>query len=95
MNVTASADDLTRGYEALRAEALGKLPVVTPRGRAVLLHRGLVAWMRALPPTTPIQTGRSVVGDAPTTVAAGVRRELVDVLTAMALGAGRRWGHAA
>ena len=94
MTVTASAEDLSRGYEALRAEALGRLPAITPRGRAVLLGKGLVAWMRALPPVTPApRTGRSPV-DAPAVVAAGVRRELVDVLTAMALGSGRRWGHA-
>ena len=93
MTITASADDLAQGYEALRAEALGRLSAITPRGRAVLLHRGLVAWMRALPPATPApRAGRSI--DAPAIVAAGVRRELVDVLTAMALGSGRRWCHA-
>jgi hypothetical protein len=93
MSVTASAEDLTRGYEALRAEAVGTLPAITPRGRAVLLHRGLVAWMRALPPATPApRAGRSI--DALAVVAAGLRRELVDVLTAMALWSGRGWGHA-
>jgi hypothetical protein len=94
MNVTASAEDLARGYEALRAEALGTSPTITPRGRAVLLGKGLVAWMRALPPTTPARrAGRSPI-DAPALTSSGVRAELVDVLTAMALGAGRRWGHA-
>jgi len=91
MTITASADDLVRAYEALRADALGKLSVVTPRGRAVLIHRGLVAWMRALPPSRPApRPGRSPI-DAPGLTSAGVRRELVDVLTAMALGSGRRW----
>lgn len=90
MTITASAEDLARGYEALRAEAVGRPPATTPRGRAVLTRGGLVAWMRALPPTTPIRTGRSPI-DAPAVVAAGVRRELVDVLTAMAIGSGRRW----
>jgi hypothetical protein len=91
MTITATAEDLARGYEALRAEAVGTLPVVTPRGRVVLLRGGLVAWMRALPPTTPApRAGRPPI-DAPAAVAAGVRRELVDVLTAMALGSGRSW----
>lgn len=94
MTISASAEDLARGYEALRAEALGRPPAITPRGRAVLLDKGLVAWMRALPPSTPaVRAGRPLT-DAPATVAAGVRRELVDVLTAMALGSGRGWGHA-
>jgi hypothetical protein len=94
MTVTASAADLARGYEALRAEAVGTLPAITPRGRAVLLRAGLAAWMRALPPTTPAPRPARSPMDAPAIAAAGARRELVDVLTAMALGPGRRWGHA-
>jgi hypothetical protein len=91
VNIVASVDDLTRGYEALRAEAVGELPGVPPRGRAVLLHAGLVAWMRALPPLTPApRPGRSRI-DAPAMTPAGMHGELVSVLAGMALRAGRRW----
>jgi hypothetical protein len=94
VTVTASADDLVRGYEALRAEAVGQRLAISPRGRAVLLHAGLVAWMRALPPTTPaVRTGRPPA-NTPEMAPAGVHRELVDVLTAMALGSGRGWSRA-
>jgi len=50
MTITASAADLTDAYEALRAQAVGEMPGVTPRGRAVLVGAGLAAWMAALPP---------------------------------------------
>jgi hypothetical protein len=94
MSVVASADELARGYEALRAEAVGEPVAVTTRGRAVLLRGGLVAWMRALPPSAPgPRPARSPI-DAPAMTAAGVRRELVDVLAAMVLGAGRSWSRA-
>jgi hypothetical protein len=94
VTVTASAVELIRGYEALRAEAVGKPPVTTPRGRAVLLRDGLVAWMRALPPSTPAARTGGPPTDAPAIVTAGLRRELVDVLAAMALGPGRSWHRA-
>lgn len=94
MNVVASAVDLARGYEALRAEAVGRLPVSTPRGRAVLLRDGLVAWMRALPPSRPTTRDGRPGTDAPAITAADRRRELVDVLATMALGAGRSWSDA-
>ena len=51
MTITACAGDLAQGYEALRAQALGAVPGVTPRGRAVLAGAGLAAWMSALPPS--------------------------------------------
>jgi len=91
VTITASADDLTLGYEALRAEAVGEPVVIGPRGRAVLLRGGLVAWMRALPPTAPApRPGRSPI-DAPAMTSAGMRGELISVIAGMALGAGRRW----
>ena len=89
MSVTASVDDLARAYEALRAQAVGESPGITPRGRAILLRGGLVAWMWGLPPSAPARTGRSAREHAPALVPTGVRRELVDVLSAMALGSRR------
>jgi hypothetical protein len=50
MTITAGAGDLAQGYEALRAQALGAVPTVTPRGLAVFMGAGLPAWMSALPP---------------------------------------------
>ena len=61
MTITAGAGDLAQGYEALRAQALGAVPVVTPRGRAVLAGAGVAAWMNALPPSArprPSRAGR-------------------------------------
>jgi hypothetical protein len=89
VSVTASAEDLERGYEALRAGALGAIPVVRPRGLAVLRRAGIAAWMRALPPAVP---GRRRERSAPdgTTALAEPAGELVSILAEMALGA--RWG---
>ena len=50
MTITAGAGDLAQGYEALRAQALGTVPTVKPRGLAVFMGAGLPAWMNALPP---------------------------------------------
>ena len=51
MTITAGAGDLAQGYEALRAQALGTVPTVKPRGLAVFMGAGLPAWMNALPPS--------------------------------------------
>ena len=88
MTMAASAGELARGYEALRAQAVGVIPDVIPRGLAVLRRAGLVAWMRALPPATPDRPAeRSAIAGG--TALADVSSELVSVLTEMALGAGR------
>lgn len=90
MNVTASSQELARSYEALRAQAVGELAAVTPRGLAVLRRAGLVTWMRACPPGAPAAR-REPPGAGHGTALGGVSGELVSVLTEMALGAGRRW----
>jgi hypothetical protein len=79
--------ELGRGYEALRAQATGELPAVTPRGLALFLSAGFPAWMKAWAPLTP---------PAPTTSARPEARislggEVVQLLTEMALGCQRRW----
>ena len=79
-------DELCSGYEALRAAATGSAPTETPRGLALLLAQGLPAWIRAwspLPSAAPIEPG----GERLMTTGAG--RDVVRVLTEMALGARR------
>ena len=90
MTLAASAEDLERGYEALRAQAVGTMAQTHPRGLAVLRRAGLAAWMRALPPSTPDRhDGRTTPdGDVPI---GGLGSELVSILTEMALGAGWGW----
>lgn len=88
MNVSASPIELERTYEALRAQALGAIPAVTPRGLALLRRAGLVAWMTACPPGAPAsRPERPGAGQA--TALAGMSGELVSVLTEMALGASK------
>lgn len=94
MKVTASSSELARSYEALRAQAVGELVAVTPRGLAVLRRAGLVTWMTACPPSAPAAR-REPPGASQATALGGVGGELVSVLTEMALGAGRRWRGAA
>lgn len=91
MNVTASPLELERTYEALRAQAVGELPAVTPRGLALLRHAGLVAWMTACPPLAPASTLERPSGGNPGTPHVELGGELVRLLTEMALGSGRRW----
>jgi len=56
VKINASAAELLEGYEALRAQALGELPRFGPRGLAVFMQGGLVAWMRAYPPQSRLQS---------------------------------------
>jgi hypothetical protein len=78
------------GYEALRAQATGELPAVTPRGLAVFMAAGFPAWMTAWAPLTPpVPTRSSPRGDREVQVSLG--GEVVRLLTEMALGCQRRW----
>ncbi|MGH9107628.1 MAG: hypothetical protein ACRDZX_17720 [Acidimicrobiales bacterium] len=83
MTITAGAADLARGYEALRAQALGELPALTPRGRAVLMSAGLPAWMGALPP--PSRPRAPVTPGAEPVPQNGQGGELVRLLAEMLL----------
>jgi hypothetical protein len=85
VNAAQRPDELVRGYEALRAQATGELPAVTPRGLALFLTAGFPAWMKVLTPVTP---------PAPRDdreVRASFGGEVVKLLTEMALGCRRRW----
>jgi len=92
--IAAGPADLEEGYEALRAQAVGEIPGHTPRGMALFLSRGMVAWMCASPPLprqAAVGPTRSLgVDRAP----AGVSRELVRVLAEMALRSESRWATA-
>jgi hypothetical protein len=81
---------MKRGYEALRAQATGELPAVTPRGLALFLAAGSPAWMKAWAPLTPpAPTTPAPRGDREARASFG--GEVVKLLTEMALGCRRRW----
>jgi hypothetical protein len=86
VSAVVSVDDIRAGYEALRAQAMGGRPVESPRGLALVLTRGLPAWVRAWavpPPVAPV-----AVPAAERHVATeGIGVEAVRVLTEMVLGA--------
>ena len=84
-----AAGDLTPAYEALRAQATGQLPAVTPRGLALFLATGFPDWMKAwtpLAPTKPLTPTASHHRAPPV----GLGGEVVHLLTEMALGCQRR-----
>ncbi len=54
MKVLQAAGDVTLAYEALRAQATGELPAVTPRGLALFLAAGFPDWMNAWTPLAPV-----------------------------------------
>jgi hypothetical protein len=81
--------DLTTAYEALRAQATGQLPAITPRGLALFLAAGFPDWMKAwapLAPTVP-QSPAASHHQAPPVMPGD---EVVQLLTEMALGCQRR-----
>jgi hypothetical protein len=78
------ADELCSGYEALRAAATGWASSETPRGLALLVAQGLPAWIRAWNPLAP-SAPSDPAGERP--VVSGAGRDVVRVLTEMALGA--------
>lgn len=87
MTISADTADLLAGYEALRAQALGSVPVATPRGLSVLTRAGLAAWMRALAPS--VSSSAPTRGTA-TRESTGFDAELASLLTEMALSSQRR-----
>ncbi|HUZ86748.1 MAG TPA: hypothetical protein VNF26_07320 [Candidatus Baltobacterales bacterium] len=93
MKITAGAGELLQTYEALRAQAVGQLTPVTPRGLALFYRSGMVAWMSACAPLTgtdaPVNSAPSING-APRDVLTNSSAELVRVLTEMVLGGQRR-----
>ncbi len=89
MIVVQSAGELTLAYEALRAQATGQLPTVTPRGLALFLVAGLPDWMKAWSPLAPaVPKTRATPPHQEPPV--GLGGEVVQLLTEMALGCQRR-----
>lgn len=86
LKITAPPTELSQGYEALRAQALGESPRLRPRGLAVLARAGLAGWMCACAPRSH---ARPAAGAATGARAAGAiteaNAELVRVLAEMAL----------
>lgn len=78
---------LTAHYEAVRAQALGSAtPGTTALGLALVLRRGMVAWLAVCGEVLARQPGPSVRSRAaPQTVAPGVQGEAVRLLAGMAL----------
>jgi len=86
MKITAAASDLTHSYEALRAQALGEIPTMTPRGLALFLRGGLPSWMCACAPTgLPAPTATPMACSGQVNGLTSLSVELVRLLTEMAL----------
>ncbi len=84
------AAELEQAYEVLRAQATGIGEPATPRGLAVFVASGLVAWMAAWarPGSSPPVALPPVAGSRLSL--SGLSKELVRVLAEMALGTQRR-----
>jgi hypothetical protein len=81
---------LTLAYEALRAQATGQLPTVTPRGLALFLAEGFPAWLNIWKPLV-VAAPRAPSASHRPQAAVGVGAEMVQVLTEMALGCQKGW----
>jgi hypothetical protein len=92
VTITASPVEVAQAYEALRAQALGQAPAVTPRGLALFLRVGLAGWMPACAPRAPAAPAARSSAGRPRTPPVELTAELVRVLTEMALGGHRRCG---
>ena len=88
--MTASTAELAQAYGALRAQAVGQTPMVTPRGLALLRRAGLAAWMPACAPLRAPAPAAHPRAGGPRTPRVALNPELVRILTEMALGSQRR-----
>jgi len=86
----AAPVEAARAYEALRAQALGQSPTVTPRGLALFLRVGLAGWLLACAALGSTATPPRADGGRPREGRLAPDAELVRVLAAMALGSRRR-----
>ena len=90
MTIPPPAGQLTLAYEAMRAQATGQLPTVTPRGLALFLAEGFPAWLNIWKPMAVIARTTAPAPPRPRP-AVGLESEMVQVLTEMALGCQKRW----
>jgi hypothetical protein len=83
--VAASADGhaLAEQYEALRQDAVAKDGChFVARGLALLMRKGMAAWMRGIEEEPPPVAAPIAAADQ---LPAGIERGLIDIVTAMAL----------
>ena len=81
-------NSLCEQYEALRAQATGECPgIATPRGLALLLRRGMVAWMLAWSDCVPVTrtTVTRTTNDKGTGLLGSLHSEVAVLLASMAL----------
>jgi hypothetical protein len=86
MKVLQPADQLTLAYEALRAQATGQLPAITPRGLTLFLAEGFPAWLNTWKPLVVAAPQPSSASRQQQQPPVGLGGEVVQVLTEMALG---------
>lgn len=81
-----SADGLAERYEEVRAYAVGAVPGAAPRGLALLMRRGVPAWVGAWASCAPACSLRVGPGSGGLgTTGARTQAELVMALVTMAL----------
>jgi hypothetical protein len=90
VKVRQAAGDVMLAYEALRAQATGELPAVTTRGLALFLAAGCPDWMKAWTPLAPA-VPKTPAAPHHREPAVGLGREVVQLLTELALDCQRRW----
>jgi len=81
-------NSLCEQYEALRAQATGECPgIATPRGLALLLRRGMVAWMLAWSECAPVTRTTATIStnDKGNEKLGSLHSEVVMLLVSMAL----------
>jgi len=83
MIVPQPAGQLALAYEALRAQATGELPSVTPRGLALFLAQGFPSWLNSWKPVAFEPKTPPVARHPQPSV--GRESEMVQLLTEMAL----------
>jgi hypothetical protein len=87
VNGSESVADFVSAYEALRAQATGEIPAITPRGLSLFLGSGLPTWMKTWAAIAPPKHHIPVRTEAP--ISAAPTGDLIRVLTEMALGCER------
>lgn len=93
MSAPVAAGELERAYEAVRAQATGAAPQSesAPGGLALLLDRGIAAWIAVVRSSVPSASSMAPSASwAAPLLAATPRWELASVLTEMALASHRR-----
>jgi len=78
-------------YERLRSDVNGARCGGEFRGLGIFLREGMAAWMRAVATVSAAATSEAVMARASEPLA-GVEREVINVLTAMALSSVREVG---